>query len=88
MSGIRKLREGKGFLTIAVIDNGPGIPSQNLALLRQNLCDDQVEETGRHIGLKNISQRIRLSYEHGYVKLWGREGMGTVVTIGGIGVSS
>ncbi len=78
----------KGFLTIAVIDNGPGIPSQNLALLRQNLCNDQVEETGRHIGLKNISQRIRLSYEHGYVKLWGREGMGTVVTIGGIGVSS
>lgn len=74
----------KGFLTIAVIDNGPGIPAEKLSALRQNLTDDQVEETGRHIGLKNISQRIRLSYPEGYVTLWSKEGMGTVVTIRGI----
>lgn len=74
----------RGFLTITVIDNGPGMSADRLSVLQQNLADDQVEETGRHIGLKNISQRVRLSYPNGYVKLWSREGMGTIVVIGGI----
>lgn len=76
------------FLVITVIDNGLGMPADRLDKVRQNLADDQVEETGRHIGLKNISQRVRLSYPNGYVKLWSKEGMGTIVTIGGIPLSS
>lgn len=81
---IRILRQ---FLTITVIDNGLGMPASRLSMLQQNLEDNQVEETGRHIGLKNISQRVRLSYPDGYVKLWSREGMGTIVVIGGIPLS-
>lgn len=76
------------FLVITVIDNGLGMTADRLNKVRQNLVDDQVEETGRHIGLKNISQRVRLSYPNGYVKLWSKEGMGTIVVIGGIPLSS
>ena len=77
----------RGFLTITVIDNGLGMSADRLHTLQHNISDDRVEETGRHIGLKNISQRVRLSYPDGYVKLWSREGMGTIVIIGGIPLS-
>jgi len=76
-----RFRVHEGTLTITVIDNGRGMETDQLALLRKSIQDDQVEANGRHIGLKNISQRIRLTYPDGQMKLWSRKGLGTIVKI-------
>ena len=79
-----KIKKKTESLVFSIIDNGLGMSSETLQELRIRITDDQVESSGRHIGLKNISQRIRLSYPQGYMKLWSKEGMGTIVEIGGI----
>ena len=71
-------------MKLAVIDNGLGMEKSQLVKLQEQINDDNVEQSGRHIGLKNIGQRVRLAYSHGYIKLWSKAGMGTVVVIGGI----
>lgn len=73
-----------GCLTFVVIDNGCGIDGTRQKELTLQINDSCVEESGKHIGLKNICQRMRLSYPKGYLKLWSKQGMGTIVTIGGI----
>lgn len=80
---IRIYQEGP-YLKLAVIDNGLGMEKSQLVKLQEQINDDNVEQSGRHIGLKNIGQRVRLAYSHGYIKLWSKAGMGTVVVIGGI----
>ena len=57
---------------------------EHLSALRKSIEDDQVEPSGKHIGLKNISQRVRLAYRTGYLKIWSKKNMGTIVEIGGI----
>ena len=49
---------------IEVIDNGMGIPKENIALL---LTDDtRVHKKGSGIGLRNIDQRIKLYFKGDY----------------------
>lgn len=79
-----KIRKKEGRLVFSVIDNGLGMSPETLRDLRLRIMDDQVEDSGRHIGLKNICQRVRLSYPDGYMKLWSKKGLGTIVEIGGI----
>ena len=79
-----KIRKNQQGLAVTVIDNGLGMNQQRLEELKKQIHEDQVDTSGRHIGLKNISQRVRLAYENGYIKLWSKEGMGTIVEIGGI----
>lgn len=78
-----KIRIQNG-LSFTIIDNGPGISQIRLQELRQGLSDDQIEQNSRHIGLKNICQRIRLYYPKGCLSLWSKEGLGTIVRINGI----
>lgn len=80
-----KIRRNNGFLSFYIIDNGYGIDKKRLADLQQALTEEQVDSSGKHIGLKNISQRIRLAYKNGYVRLQSKKGMGTIVELGGIG---
>lgn len=79
-----RIRKNQNGLAVTVIDNGLGITHRRLEELKKQLHEDQVDASGRHIGLKNISQRVRLAYENGYIRLWSKEGMGTIVIIGGI----
>lgn len=81
-----KIRRRNGFLSFFVIDNGYGINKKRLTDLQQALRQEhQVDGSGKHIGLKNISQRICLAYKNGYVRVQSKEGMGTIVELGGIG---
>lgn len=66
-------------LQFVILDNGYGITSGRLTQLRAELTDTQVDSSGMHIGLKNISQRIHLAYEEGDMKLYSKEGMGTMI---------
>ena len=71
-------------IKIRIADNGLGMEKEHLSALRKSIEDDQVEPSGKHIGLKNISQRVRLAYRTGYLKIWSKKNMGTIVEIGGI----
>lgn len=77
-----RIQKKGDLLTFRIIDNGLGMNPQTLNDLRVRIMDDQVESSGRHIGLKNISQRVRLAYSGGYMKLWSKEGLGTIVETG------
>lgn len=79
-----KVSTRDGYLTFVIIDNGYGMDSERQNKMALQINDNQVEESGKHIGLKNICQRVRLAYPKGYLKLWSKKGMGTIVTIGGI----
>lgn len=76
-----RIRIISGLLSIRIIDNGRGMSKEKLAQLAGCIADDQVEPSGRHIGLKNISQRVRLSDPNGRIRVWSREGLGTIVEI-------
>ncbi len=60
---IRAAREG-GLLTVEVRDNGAGIAKDRLEVLNQQLRKGK--PTGRSIGLRNISERIRLRFGDAY----------------------
>ena len=57
--------ETNNFLIIDVEDNGVGISSQRLSVLRQILSKSQCGNS-ENIGLKNIEQRIKLYYGDSY----------------------
>lgn len=71
-------------LSFTIIDNGSGIEPAKLELLKKELNDNQIEDENHHIGLKNISQRLRLAYKNGNLSIYSKPGMGTIVTINGI----
>lgn len=68
---------------IELRDNGPGIPADKLAAIRQSFSQRSVEVfSGVSIGLKNVHERIRLVYgePHGLeIDSW--EGFGTAIRI-------
>lgn len=68
-------------LTCTVIDNGPGIPTEKLSLIREHLNDSSIDSSSRHIGLKNISQRLRLAYPQGALTISSKPGVGTIISI-------
>ena len=50
------------YLNITILDNGGGVPSDQLATLNQT--DDRLY-TDQHVGIANIRHRLRLSYGDG-----------------------
>lgn len=66
-------------LKFVILDNGYGIAPEKLELLRAQLRDKEVEHSGKHIGLKNINQRIQLAYDNGCMKICSKAGMGTMI---------
>ena len=66
---------------IDVIDNGTGIPADALAALNRELRDSETIAT-RHIGLRNIAQRLALLFPHRYeMTIHSMSGYGTCVTM-------
>ncbi len=72
--------EGKN-IRLSIRDNGVGMSERNLEQLRQELQNTQ-ELSGKHIGIKNVNQRIKLVFGEGYgLSIDSRPGQGTTVDI-------
>ena len=71
-------------LSIKLTDNAGGMSNELLESVKASLKSDEIDSTGRHIGLKNIAQRIRLVFQHGDIKIWSKQNLGTVIIISGI----
>ena len=63
------------FLTVS--DNGKGMTEEELAQLHEKIR--QSEQTGKSIGLGNISRRISMLYPAGGMQITSRAGQGTTV---------
>ena len=66
-----------GRLILTVADNGKGMMPEELDALQEKIT--QSEQTGKSIGLGNISRRIGMLYPDGAMKIYSRPGHGTVI---------
>ena len=64
-------------LVLTVADNGNGMTAEELDAVQAKIV--QSEQTGRSIGLGNISRRIGMLYPGGKMQVYSRAGHGTVV---------
>ena len=64
-------------LILTVADNGKGMSEEELAALQTKIR--QSEQTGKSIGLGNIFRRVSMLYPDGSMKIFSREGHGTVI---------
>jgi len=71
--------EEKSMLYIDISDNGVGIDKETLEKLNQKLL--KINNSGRGIGLGNISRRVDMMYENGNVKVSSTQGQGTTVSL-------
>lgn len=71
-----------GLLHIVVADDGTGIPPQTLALLPSNLPQDETNQHSNRYALKNIHDRLQLSYGgRATLTIDSKFGSGTTITI-------
>lgn len=69
------------YLIFSVKDNGIGIPYEKLQIIRQQILDSN-NSNMKHIGLKNIAQRIKLFYgEDCHLSISSTQGVGTTVIL-------
>ncbi|MBQ7099494.1 MAG: histidine kinase [Oscillospiraceae bacterium] len=73
---LRIWQEGD-VLHVSVADNGAGMTPEQLAELQQRM--QQSEQTGRGIGLGNISRRISMLYPEGDLRIYSKPNRGTVI---------
>ena len=73
---LRAWMQGK-VLVLTVADNGKGMTAEELDAVQTKIT--QSEQTGRNIGLGNISRRIGMLYPGGKMQVYSRAGHGTVV---------
>ena len=59
------------------MDNGTGMDENQLADLKRRM--EQSEQTGRGIGLGNISRRISMLYPEGDLRIYSKPNRGTVI---------
>ena len=64
-------------LVLTVADNGKGMTAEELDAVQTKIA--QSEQTGRSIGLGNISRRIGMLYPGGKMQIYSRADCGTVV---------
>jgi len=70
-----------GNVKITVEDNGMGMDKDRLLHVLNSL-EEETENQGRHIGLKNVHQRIRMCYGEGYgLVINSEKDIGTKITI-------
>lgn len=74
------VRKWEGNMVIAIADDGLGMRPEELMHIREKL--NSYQENGKHIGISNVHQRIRLKYGEAYgVTIDSKEGKGTKVEI-------
>ena len=73
---LRVWKEGSRLI-LTVADDGKGMTEEELAALQEKIR--QSEQTGKSIGLGNISRRISMLYPDGSMKIYSRAGHGTVI---------
>lgn len=67
-------------IVLTITDDGVGIPSKELSKLQEEL--NKNIRQGKHIGLKNVNQRIKLVFGDQYgISVSSREGKGTTITL-------
>lgn len=78
MIRIRAEALGNGRYSLTVEDDGPGIEPGRLAQIRAWLETDSPSEGARHIGLRNVQQRLRFTFGDAYgVRIYSEHGKGT-----------
>jgi len=73
---LRIWQEGR-LLHVSITDNGAGMDEDQLAELYRRMRES--EQTGRGIGLGNISRRISMLYPEGRFRIVSRPNRGTVI---------
>lgn len=73
---LRVWQQGKRLI-LTVADNGRGMTPEELDTLQERIA--QSEQTGKSIGLGNISRRIGMLYPDGAMKIYSRPEHGTVI---------
>ena len=69
-----------GYVEIIVSDDGPGI-SEDI-LLQINAGEAIERKDGRHIGLSNLRERLKLRYgDKAYMKAYSEDNMGTTIVV-------
>lgn len=69
-------------LVIEVEDDGKGMSPQQVQKLNRRLEEERGDLTGKHIGLQNVNQRIKLIFGDNYgLTLKSAEDAGTVITL-------
>lgn len=72
-----RIWQEEDVLVVSVADNGAGMTAEQLAELQQRM--QQSEQTGRGIGLGNISRRISMLYPEGDLRIYSKPNRGTVI---------
>ena len=72
-----RIWQKEDILHVSVADNGAGMTPEQLAELQQRM--QQSEQTGRGIGLGNISRRITMLYPEGDLRIYSKPNRGTVI---------
>ena len=72
-----RIWQEEDLLYVSVMDNGAGMTVEQLAALRERM--QQSEQTGRGIGLGNISRRISMLYPGGDLRIYSKPNRGTVI---------
>lgn len=67
------------MLTISLMDNGQGMNMEEKTALHLKILNS--EKTGRSIGLGNIYRRMAMLYSDGEMKVYSKEGRGTVIQL-------
>ena len=75
---LRIWQEGN-MLTISLMDNGQGMNMEETSALHQKILNS--EKTGRSIGLGNIYRRMAMLYPDGDLKVYSKEGRGTIIQL-------
>jgi len=74
-----KIWQEGNMLTISVMDNGQGMNLEEQTALHQKILNS--EKTGRSIGLGNIYRRMAMLYPDGELKVYSKEGRGTIIQL-------
>ena len=72
-----RIWQEEDILHVSVADNGAGMTPEQLEELQQRM--QQSEQTGRGIGLGNISRRISMLYPEGDLRIYSKPNRGTVI---------
>lgn len=74
------VRQNPEYVEIIVSDDGPGIPEEMLEAINAGQAVEKKD--GRHIGLSNLRERLKLQYgEKAYMQVYSEEDMGTSIVV-------